>query len=558
MIPNVVKGGNMYGLIHYLRGPGKFNEHENPHVVGGDDFLTAWYGTEALELSSVTEIADYIEEPRKQYGTKVTAQVTEQDPETGQRRVTGYKDAHVWHCSLSLSADEGVLSDEKWHAIARDFMDQMGFTEASGKAPARWVAIRHGLSTAGNDHIHIAASLVREDGTRWDGRYRDFRNAQEACRALEVRHGLQTVAGPDLGLAERGEKPAERAKAARAGRDQTAPKELAERVRAAAVAASSEAEWVRAVRADGMVLKPFFAKGTTDVVTGYRVSLKPDTYGSGFAFYGGKTLGQDLSLPRLREMWGAASVDQASAAAREWQAAFRGQPATDAAPKMGIEGRASQSAAERFQEFNQRLASTPYGDRAAWSDAARDVAGTLSSWARYDHDLAPDLRRAAAVLGRSAQLKRPSVAPGRVVRESPMGTANLFLMARSADKPKIAAAMLMRQVLVTSKALAGYHQAAGDARQAEALRRDVVSRLERVQLAGYAAVGGSGSGATAVLERPAGPAAGPDERARKIAGAFGGGVVPLPNKLSEPREKPAVRPEVGPGRRNGRSDDHGR
>lgn len=42
----------------------------------------------------------------------------------------------MWHCSLSLRAEEGDLSDERWAEIANDFMDEMGFTEASGKAPA--------------------------------------------------------------------------------------------------------------------------------------------------------------------------------------------------------------------------------------------------------------------------------------------------------------------------------------------------------------------------------------------------------------------------------------
>ena len=42
----------------------------------------------------------------------------------------------------------------------------MGFTEISGKADCRWVAVRHGLSKAGNDHIHIAVNLVREDGAK--------------------------------------------------------------------------------------------------------------------------------------------------------------------------------------------------------------------------------------------------------------------------------------------------------------------------------------------------------------------------------------------------------
>ena len=73
-------------------------------------------------------------------------------------------DGHVWHCSLSLRAEEGQLSDERWAAIAGDFVEGMGFTEASGRAACRWVAVRHGLSTAGNDHVHLVVDLVREVG----------------------------------------------------------------------------------------------------------------------------------------------------------------------------------------------------------------------------------------------------------------------------------------------------------------------------------------------------------------------------------------------------------
>lgn len=539
MIPNVVKGGNMYGLINYLQGPGKVNEHESPHVVGGDDFLQVWYGTETLEKASVAEITDYLEEPRKRFGTKVTAQVTEQDPVTGEKRVTGYRDAHVWHCSLSLSAEEGALSNEKWQQIASEFMDEMGFTEASGKSPARWVAIHHGASSGGNDHIHIAASMVREDGTRWNA-FRDFKKAQEACRGIEQRHGLASVAGPGLGLGERGEKPAERASAARDGRSSTVPKELAERVRAAAVGSLSEAEWIQRVRGSGMVVKPFFAKGTTDVVTGYRVSLKPARDGGRFAFYGGKTLGQDLSLPRLRELWAEPGLEQASAAAAEWQAAFKGQPSPGKVSHRPVD---EQSAAQRFAGFNERLVMTPHHDRAAWADAARDVSGALSAWAGYDRDRGPELRKAAATLARSAQYRRPAVPPGRVVSESPMGTANLFLMAAAAGNSKVGGAMLMRQVLTTGRALAAYHRAAGDLGQAQALQREVVERLEHVQLRGYPV-----GGAVAVVERP--PVTHADaQRAKKIAGAFGGGG-PLPNRLAEPRksgdaERPKTKTKIG-------------
>ena len=72
----------------------------------------------------------------------------------------GYKHADVWHCSLSLRAEEGALTDQQWGDIANDFVDAMGFTEASGKAQCRWAAINHGTSENGNHHIHIAVSLA--------------------------------------------------------------------------------------------------------------------------------------------------------------------------------------------------------------------------------------------------------------------------------------------------------------------------------------------------------------------------------------------------------------
>jgi hypothetical protein len=50
------------------------------------------------------------------------------------------KGGHVWHCSSSLRADEGTLTDEQWAAIANDFVRAMEF------APCRWGAVRHGLS----------------------------------------------------------------------------------------------------------------------------------------------------------------------------------------------------------------------------------------------------------------------------------------------------------------------------------------------------------------------------------------------------------------------------
>jgi len=403
-------------------------------------------------------------------------------------RVTGYKDQHVWHCSLSLSPDEGPLGNEQWDEVARDFMDRMGFTETAGKAPCRWVAMHHGLSGSGNDHVHIVASMVREDGTKWDGRWRDFKTAQEAARAVEVKYGLARVEGRLHGTAERGEKPAERYAAARAGRENTAPKDLAHVVRSAATASTSEAEWVRRVRASDVVIKPYFASGSTDVVRGYRVALKPTAREERLVFYGGGRLGKDLTLPRLREGWPEPSVEAASQAAAEWQAAFRGQPpsVTTGRETRPAAPTAPEVAARQWAAFNERLAQVPVQDHAAWAEAARDVSGALSAWARYDGTHAADLRHAAAVVARSAQQQRRAVDTRRRAKESPMGTAYLFLAARRDDKPKITAAVLIRQIVATAAALRDYHAATANMREAQAMHREVIERLGRVSLVGYA------------------------------------------------------------------------
>ncbi len=48
----------------------------------------------------------------------------------------------------------------------------------------RWLGIRHG-----DDHVHLVATLVRQDGrTVWGGN--DYRLAQAAARELEHRYGL--------------------------------------------------------------------------------------------------------------------------------------------------------------------------------------------------------------------------------------------------------------------------------------------------------------------------------------------------------------------------------
>ncbi|WP_432524038.1 relaxase/mobilization nuclease domain-containing protein [Kineococcus sp. SYSU DK006] len=179
-MPNITRGERMGGLLAYLAGPGKANEHVEPHLVTGDASVMTWHDDAVLDAATAADIARQLEQPRAVFDVSVAG-------------------GAVWHCSLSLRSEEGVLSDEKWGEIARDFIEAMGFSSieadaglAAEPAPCRWVAIRHGLSSAGNDHVHLVVSLVRIDGSKANV-WNDRPYAQWVCAQLEQVHGLAPV-----------------------------------------------------------------------------------------------------------------------------------------------------------------------------------------------------------------------------------------------------------------------------------------------------------------------------------------------------------------------------
>lgn len=538
MIPNIVKGADMRGLLRYLQGAGRSNEHTDPHIVGGDPYLMAMYGADVLDASDAGDVAAYLDEPRRLFGTEVTTTSWSSDPVTGEKVKEGMRPAHVWHCSLSLSEREGIRGSEEWGTIAQEFMDGMGFTEASGKAPARWVAVHHGQSAAGNDHIHIVASAVREDGTRWDGLFRDWRRAQEVAREIERRYGLEELTSREFGTSEKGVSHAERSASERAGLSSPASRILSDRIRAAAVSSKSEAEWIRRTRGDGIVLKPYFAKGTTDVVTGYRAALKPERYNDSLVFFGGKRLGQDLSLPRLRECWSSPSIEDADAAAAEWQAAFRGQKPAEVGgrEKLAISDRAPAAAARSFAEFNDRLAAIAFSDRDGFSAAARDVAGALAAWAKYDPAQRTELAGAARTIARSAQTHRRAVPPGRRQAASVMGTALLFEQARHEGRGQIPAAIFMQQILRTAEAIRDFHRTRGNAREAALVQSRAIEQLQKVPLLGYqeSSVQGRNPGSVGPVRDPRRAATVPGPLTSETRSATAGS--PLPRQL-DPRQR---------------------
>lgn len=313
MMPNITRGSRMTGLVVYLAGPGRANEHTNPHVVAGDD-LVNFQMPAGKELTSndALDIANVLNRPQRLYDTGVTVPRTEQDPDTGERITVGRKPAGVWHCSLSLKADEGRLTDELWQKISSDFVEKMGFTNIENpEQSSRWVAIRHGLSKAGNDHVHIAVQMVREDGTKANVHH-DFSRAQKACNELENKYDLNLVESREQGRSPAADKPAERQRAERQGRPQSDRHELRRRLRSALATASTEGEYVQHVLDAGVRVQPYYQRGSSQGVAGYRVALPPTGAGETRSFwYAPSKLDPALAWPRIEERFEGRGRDEA-------------------------------------------------------------------------------------------------------------------------------------------------------------------------------------------------------------------------------------------------------
>ena len=474
MIPNITRGSRMSGLLLYLASTDTDktkNSHTDPHLVAGDAAILAWYDDGVLDKDDAVAIAKHLDQPRKAFGVEVLQRDFRWDPVKKERVANGHKPADVWHCSLSLRAEEGALTDQQWGDIANDFVDAMGFSEASGKAQCRWVAINHGTSENGNHHIHIAVSLVREDGTK-ASTHGDYKRAQTTCRELETKYGLEELSSVH---ASRGYDRAEKATAVRDDREMHRAS-LARKVRASASSSATEAEFVRRARDTGLLVRPRYAKNTTDVIVGYSVAERP-ARGERPIWFGGGTLASDLKLGALREEW-TDSPHLATEAAAEWNAAARNKHKVS---RTGPEN--ATPPAEAWVEYTrnatalvEKLRALPRDDHATWAKAAREVSGAFAAWSHRLEPTPGPLAATAAELSRTAQLRAPRQHSKPVALPSIAGTAMLFMAASSKNKT-VAQSALMLQLVNTAFAIHEMHQQSGRTREAQRLRAVVTEQL---------------------------------------------------------------------------------
>jgi len=301
VIGKALRGRGVAGLVRYLYGPGKANEHVDPRLVAAwDSDLAALEPTARAEhrggrdfralvsrLNEPVVAAGLSPEDRPVYHLIVAA--AKADPARG------------------LPADRH-LPDAEWGQIARDYMHRTGLAPRDDPDGVRWIAVRHDEAHV-HQHIHIVATLARQDGRRcWPKN--DFYRIGEASRAAEARYGLRATAPSDRTSAPRPTR-AETEKATRTGRRETERDQLRRLVRAAAAGArDQEAFWAQ-LRRDKVQVKVRRSTRDPNTITGYSVALTPTARNPAEPvwFSGGK-LAADLTLPKLQTRWNTPAAGQ--------------------------------------------------------------------------------------------------------------------------------------------------------------------------------------------------------------------------------------------------------
>lgn len=529
MMPNITRGDRAGGLMVYLASEGRHNEHHDPHLVAGDSQIMAWHDDTELSRSDALAIASELDAPHRLLGVEVPR-------------------GHMWHCSLSLAAEEGQLTDEQWSHIANDFVEEMGFTEASGKANCRWVAVRHGLSKAGNDHVHIAVSLVREDGTKANV-WNDQKTAQRVAGDLEKKYGLSVLESRQNGYGARGVTPAEQAKAAAAGDAEPVRVTLGRSVRGYAAASADEAEFVRRCRRGGLLVRPRYASDRTDVVTGYSVAARPPA-GERPVWFGGGQLGRDLTLPRLRGDWPDSPIE-ATAAVDEWNAAKRdqrpvapGREGTEVDPELWAECNT------QIEQLRDRMRSVGTDDPEAWTQLARETSGVFAAWSIQTETTPGPLADASDALSRFGQVRAHQVPVKRVPQPGMRQAAMLLMQATSSPSSMASKALMIQTMMQMLKSMYDYQQATAQkqaARQVEvAVRGSLMEVRKTLPATAGAPARSDGQSTAADVFRIPGQAPARDAVKPPVR-------PPLPSKdPTRPTQPPGHRPGQPPGQSPGR------
>jgi hypothetical protein len=315
VIAKALRGYRPSGLIRYLFGPGKFEEHRNPRVVASWDGAPWLHQPAKLPSVKVEDeilppgefdfdlkaLTTTMQELAEDAGLPVTnppkitpawaARVRNGDvPADAPWWVKYYRYApkedavvlrrgYVWHCPVRLHDRDPKLTDKQWEYIAE-----------------RLMKVRHA-----DDHIHLMATLVSETTGRRFYPDNDWPKLRAECERLEAELGLYSTAAADR-TATITPTRAEQAKAARAGKPRTPREQLQRIVARCAGAVRTPEQFLAELDREGLIVKT--SRHADGRIRGYSVALPGDLNADGAPVrFGGGSLARDLSWPKLLERW---------------------------------------------------------------------------------------------------------------------------------------------------------------------------------------------------------------------------------------------------------------
>ncbi|WP_055529554.1 relaxase/mobilization nuclease domain-containing protein [Streptomyces graminilatus] len=423
-------GSNTRGLLAYLYGPGRHDEHLDPHLVTAYAML-GMPDPGRDESATLTQLARYLDEPVRLRNDEFGKPVTD----------------HVWHCPVRSAPEDRHLSDTEWAEIAQRIVHAAGIAPAGDDLGCRWIAVRHA-----DDHIHILATTVREDGRRPKLHGSGVR-VGDACREIEKDYGLRQLKKGD-GTGTRRPSQAEMHKAARLGWEQTSPEWLQDRIRAAIPHARTVEELLAYLEADGVEVKG--RRGPSGDLLGYVAGRPGDLAENGEQiFHAGGRIAPDLSLPKLRARLESTTPEEHPTARRDRSTT----PWHQATEALDI-----------FQIFQ----ADAYGTT-SWSDAqAQGQATALGELIEAAAQKAPaDLRHELRVAGQAfARAQRSQIRAEDSAAHALRSAARDIV--HTATGPDGSALAALVAAMLWAAILAGrWHEAKGHAHQADAARRTV-------------------------------------------------------------------------------------
>ncbi len=523
MITRVFKGKSPYGLVKYLYGEGRRNEHTDIHLVaswdGNPEGLEPEY-VEALGRHHVAPLVELLEQP---------VRAADRAPQKW-----------VYHLVLRNEPGDRRLSDEEWAQVATSAMDAAGIAPYGDPAGCRWVAVRHA-----EDHLHVVATLVREDGAV-PNTWGDFGRLRAVAQSYEDKFGLYSTAGREDKTASPRPGVKEQISATKAGYRRPPRVALAERVQTAAASSAGFGEFTRRLADQGITVWPRMSELDPEQITGYSVSVDGWNNGAGEPIrFGGGKLAPDLSWPKLRARWDPQTVPMTGAgrAGGTSSKAERPAPAGGSGPLSGEDAARVWREAERIV---REAADTITADALRNPEAAADAA-----WAASD-------ALAGAAAGIEGRRGGPLTDASRVFARAGRETYRRVPVRSDTGTALRSAGRMIAMLAPTSK-----HPAAAQAALTTALAAlaAAVSDLRRSQqrLHQADAALAAATGLRAVPVPWTTPAPKPGEKrsvAQLVAESFNPNwqtkpskpATPRTGKPPEPPHGPTQRPDVGPSR----------